>query len=109
MPRASLLLLWMLAFSACGAEERIRGILEKTARPDACAQIIDALDDIYYIAKSDAAEKMIAAFVGRNIVVVVTGNAAGKPAAQGLMLELKSVAKYVPAVVKEGDKPAQSR
>ena len=99
----------LLSFPAISAEERIRGILEKTARPDACAQITDALDDTYYVAKSVAAEKLIAAFVGRNTVVVVTGTVAHKPGGLGVTLELKSVEKFVPAAVKEGVKSDQSR
>ena len=102
--RRCLLFAIALGLSAFGAEERIRGVLEKTARPDACAQITDVLDETYYVNKSDATERMIAKFLGRNIPVVVTGTVENKPGTQGLYFNLKSVEQYTPPEKKDGAK-----
>lgn len=62
----------LLAGAAHGVDEHIRGVLEKTARTDACAQITDALNEIYYVAKGDAAEKMCAELMGKRVVLTGT-------------------------------------
>ncbi len=61
------------------SEEKVRGLLEKTVKPDACAQITDALNEMYYVVKTDAAEKMVANYVGKNQKVVVTGAIETRP------------------------------
>lgn len=53
--------------------EHLRGVLEKTMRADASAQITDSLGDTYYVAKTEATEKRIVNFVGKPKKVVVTG------------------------------------
>ena len=53
--------------------EKIRGVLEKTVKPGACAQITDALSEIYYVVKSDEAEKAIEKYVGKNEKVEISG------------------------------------
>jgi hypothetical protein len=94
-------------FSSRGAEEKIRGILEKTVKPNACAQITDALNDVYYISKTDEAEKAVANFVGKNIKVVVIGSVDAKEGNPTNYLSLKSVEPYAPktppAVDRKGD------
>src|SRR5690349_87069 len=86
----------LAAFSTQAAEEKIRGILEKTARPNACAQITDALNDVYYITKSDEAEKAVANFVGKNVKVVITGTVEAKEGDPANYFNLKSVEPYAP-------------
>jgi hypothetical protein len=78
------------------AEEKIRGVLEKTAKPNACAQITDALNDIYYISKSDESEKLVAPFAGKNIRVVITGTVENKEGDPSYFLNLKSLEEYKP-------------
>jgi len=77
-------------------EEKIRGVLEKTAKPEACAQISDALNELYYVAKSDAAEKMIAGYVGKNQRVVLSGTIESKPNESVPYINLKTVEPYAP-------------
>lgn len=76
------------------AEERIRGVLEKTARTDACAQITDALNETYFIAKSDAAVKLCADLMGKR--VVVTGVVEQRPGDPAYYLLLKKAEAYQP-------------
>jgi hypothetical protein len=78
------------------AEEKIRGVLEKTVRAGACAQITDALAETYYITKSDEAEKMIAEYVGKNVKVVITGTVESKEGDPAFYFTLKSVEPYTP-------------
>ena len=85
-----------LSFVSRGAEEKIRGLLEKTVKPDACAQIVDALNEVYYVAKTDATEKMVANFVGKNQKVVVTGTVENKPNETVPFINAKSVEAYLP-------------
>jgi FKBP-type peptidyl-prolyl cis-trans isomerase len=98
MRKAILLLAMLLSIAAThAADEKIRGVLEKTDKPGACAQVTDALGDTYYIAQTSETEKLIADFVGKNIKVVVTGTVEtkdGKPPAN--FVSLKSVEKYLP-------------
>ena len=86
----------VLCFASPGAEEKVRGLLEKTAKPDACAQIVDALNEQYYLEKADATEKMIASFIGKNQKVVVTGTIAAKPNESIPFISVKSVEAYTP-------------
>ena len=83
-----------LATSARGGEEKIRGMLEKTVKPGACAQITDALSEIYYINKTDEAEKLVAAFVGKNEKVVIAGVVEQKEGDPSYFFTLKSVEPY---------------
>ena len=99
MRKTALLLALLLSCVAAAhaVEEKIRGVLEKTVKPGACAQITDALSDVYYITKTSEAEKLIADFVGKNIKVVITGTVetkAGDPLSY--YFDLKSVEKYAP-------------
>ena len=84
------------AVSAVAGEEKFRGILEKTDKPEASAQITDALNEIYYVSKSDATEKMIADYIGKNQRVVVTGTIETKPNTQLQYISAKLVEAYAP-------------
>jgi len=84
------------AVTVHSAEEKIRGVLEKTAKPGACAQITDALSDIYYINKTDEAEKAVANFVGKTQKVVITGTVESKEGDSSLFFNLKSAEAYTP-------------
>jgi len=86
----------VVCFASRGAEEKGGGLLEKTAKPDACAQIVDALNELYYLEKADATEKMIAGFIGKNQKVVVTGTIAAKPNESIPFISVKSVEAYTP-------------
>jgi hypothetical protein len=80
------------AWAAAPADERIRGVLEKTVRPGACAQIRDALQETYYILKNEETEKKIAPYVGRNATVVITGTAETREGDPSQYFALKTVA-----------------
>ena len=71
----------ILAFAvprmAMCAEERIRGVLESTTRAGTCAQITDALKEVYYVLKTPDAEKMCKEWLGKK--VVVTGHVEQRP------------------------------
>jgi len=77
-------------------EEKIRGMLEKTAKPDSSAQITDALNDIYYLEKNDATEKLVAGFIGKNQKVVVTGTVESKPNDTHFFINVKAVEAFTP-------------
>jgi hypothetical protein len=85
-----------LAATVRGGEEKIRGLLEKTVKPGACAQITDALAETYYINKTDEAEKLVASFVGKNEKVVITGVVEQKEGDPSYYFVLKSVEPYAP-------------
>jgi hypothetical protein len=89
-------LLLLGGFSVNAAEEKIRGVLEKTAKAGACAQITDALSDVYYVTKTDQAEKAVADYVGKNVKVVVTGTAENREGDPANYLVLKAVEPYTP-------------
>jgi len=102
--RAVALLLSLLAAGSSGAfEERIRGILEKTANPHASAQIVDALNDVYYVVKTVESEKICAPLIGQR--VVLTGTVEERPDDRLLYLTLKQAEPYRP---KQPDKPADA-
>lgn len=82
------------AMAVRGGEEKIRGTLEKTTKPGACAQITDALGDVYYVNKTDEAEKAVAAFVGKNQKVVIAGTVETKEGDTALYFSLKTAAAY---------------
>ena len=88
-------LLLSVVLAANAAEEKIRGVLEKTEKPGACAQITDALSDIYYLTKTDETEKLITDYVGKNIKVVITGVVETKEGEPVYYFNLKSIEKYV--------------
>src|ERR1017187_4180624 len=93
------LVLALVAMNAGGlhaGEESIRGVLEKTTKPEASAQITDALNDIYYLEKSDATEKLVAGFIGKNLKVVVTGTVETKPNDTHYYLNVKTVEAFTP-------------
>jgi hypothetical protein len=87
-----LALLWALSAAAPAADETIRGVLEKTAKPGACAQITDALSEVYYVARTAEAEQLIAPFVGKNIKVAITGTVETRD--EIYFFNLKSIEKY---------------
>jgi len=94
MQRAVLIAFLLVGVSAWAGEEKIRGVLEKTVKPGACAQITDALSDIYYIVKSDEAEKAIEKYVGKNEKVVISGTVETKEGDPAFFFNLKSVEPY---------------
>lgn len=57
---------------AAAGEERLRGVLEPTAHPDACAQLTDALRDTYYIPRTPEAERLCKQALGRRVLLVGT-------------------------------------
>jgi hypothetical protein len=101
-----ILALVCVAFSSRAAEEKIRGVLEKTAKPGACAQITDALSDVYYINKTDEAEKAVASFVGKTQKVVITGTVETKEGDASLFFNLKSAEAYTPKMPPAPPAPA---
>jgi len=90
---AALLLACLAARAEC-VEERIRGVLEKTAKPNACAQITDALNDIYYVVKTVESEKACAPLIGRR--VVLTGTVEERGEARVYYLTLRRADAYQP-------------
>ncbi|MBI3830834.1 MAG: hypothetical protein HY291_15040 [Planctomycetes bacterium] len=112
MARVSILVLagfLLLTGPAHGVDEHIRGVLEKTARTDACAQITDALNEIYYVAKGDAAEKMCADLLGKR--VVLTGTVEQHAGDTAYYLVLKKAEAYqakLPAAPKTPDGKAET-
>jgi FKBP-type peptidyl-prolyl cis-trans isomerase len=95
MRKAGLLLVILLSpMLVRAAEDKIRGVLEKTNKPGACAQITDAVSDTYYVVKSDEAEKLVADFVGKNIRVTITGTVEEKKDDPAFYFNLKAVEKY---------------
>ena len=90
-----IILLAGISSGIVAAEEKIRGVLEKTVKAGACAQITDALAETYYITKSDEAEKMVAEYVGKNLKVVITGTVDSKEGDPAFYFTLKSVEPYV--------------
>jgi len=92
------------AFGAGAAEEKIRGLLEKTIRPGACAQITDVLNDVYYVVKTDEAENAVAPFIGKGQKVVITGTVENREGDPGLYFDLKSAEAYVPKSVSTDQK-----
>src|SRR5947207_3099301 len=102
-------MVWMImpvAFVARAGEERIRGMLEKTDKAEACAQIKDALNELYYVTKSDAAEKMVANFVGKSQRVVLTGTVENKSNESVPYINLKTVEPYAPKLPPAPPPPA---
>ena len=87
----------VLAIKAGAAEETIRGVLEKTVRPGACAQIADALSEIYYIDRTDRAAQLVAPFVGKNIKLVITGVVEKHEGDNAYYFALKTVKRLEPA------------
>ena len=104
------LILICTAASSFSGEEKIRGIIEKSAKAGAAAQITDALSEIYYISKTDEAEKLIAPFIGQNKKVVITGTVETKEGDPAYYFNLKTVeayaAKLPPAIAAAPAAPA---
>lgn len=94
------------AGSVFGAEETIRGVLEKTVKPGACAQIKDSLNEWYYVIKTEESERLIAAFVGKNRRVVIVGVTEQREGDPAYYFNLKSAEEYVPAPAKKAPEPA---
>jgi len=76
--------------------EKIRGLLEKTVKPGACAQITDALSEIYYVTKTDEATKLVEKYLGKDEKVVITGIVESKEGDPSYFFNLKSVEPYTP-------------
>jgi CO dehydrogenase/acetyl-CoA synthase gamma subunit (corrinoid Fe-S protein) len=98
-----------LALRVGAGEEKIRGVLEKTSRPGACAQITDALSETYYVNKTDQAEKLVAEYVGKNIKVVISGIVEQKENDPAYYFALKSVEKYTPKLPLPPPPPAEPK
>jgi hypothetical protein len=98
-------MLWLLlaGFSVRGVEERIRGVLEKTANPNACAQITDALNDIYFVVRTVESEKACGPLIGQR--VVLTGTVEERTEDRLLYLTLKQAEVYQ---AKQAEKPADT-
>src|SRR5437016_4733530 len=103
---AMILSILVLSLTARAAEEKIRGVLEKTAKPGACAQITDALSDVYYITKTDESEKAVASFVGKTQKVVITGTVEAKEGDASLFFNLKTAEAYTPKMPPAPPPPA---
>ncbi len=103
----------ILGLSLCvagrAAEEKIRGVLEKTTKAGACAQITDALAEIYYISKTDESEKAIAEYVGKNVKVVISGTVEAKEGDPSYFFALKTVEKYAPKLPPAPEKKAEAK
>lgn len=93
--KAGLWVLLLMAGAALGAEETMRGVLEKTVKPGACAQIKDALGEWYFVIKTEESEKLIAPFVGKNKRVVISGTAEQREGDPDFYFSLKSVEEFV--------------
>lgn len=81
--------------SSFALEETIRGVLEKSVKPGANAQIKDALGEYYYIIKTDESEKLIAAFAGKNKKVVIVGTAEQREGDPAFYFNLRTIEEYV--------------
>ena len=90
------LALLAITFQAYALEETIRGVLEKSVKPGANAQIKDALGEYYYVIKTDESEKLIAPFAGKNKKVVVVGTAEQREGDPVFYFNLKSIEEYIP-------------
>ena len=97
---AALLLLVLAGWRTHAVEERIRGVLEKTANPNASAQITDALNDVYFVIKTVESEKACAPLIGQR--VVLTGTVEERADDRQLYLTLKHAEAYQP---KQPEKP----
>lgn len=108
---ALVVLMLLSAGVHAAADETIRGVLEKTVKPGACAQITDVLGEVYYVVKTDESEKAVADFIGKNIRVVITGTAEQKEGDPAWFFNLKSVKKYEAktAEAKPPEKPDEKK
>lgn len=98
---AAFLFASLFANNQFAAEETIRGVLEKTVKPGACAQIKDALNEWYFVIKTEESEKLIAPFVGKNKRVVIVGTQEQREGDPAYYFNLKSAEEYVPPVSKK--------
>ena len=105
---AALLLACLPGLAAArAADEHIRGVLEKTVKPGACAQITDALKEIYYVVKNDEAEKACAELMGKR--VVLTGVVEQRQGDAAYFLSLRKAEPYqpkLPEAPQPGDSPS---
>ena len=95
-----------ISVSLRAGEEKIRGLLEKTNKAGACAQITDALAEVYYINKTDENEKAVAKYLGKNEKVVLTGTVESKEGDPSYFFALKSVEQYAPKMPPAPPAPA---
>ena len=75
-------------------EEHIRGVLEKTVREGACAQITDALNEIYYVLKTPDSEKLCGQYLGQR--VLLTGSVEPRGAEGAYFLNVKKAEPWQP-------------
>ena len=96
-----------LAFShkaASAVEEHLRGVLEKTVKPEACAQITDALKEVYYIVAKPEAQKMCADLFGKR--VLLTGTVEQHPGDQEYFFSLAKAESLEPVAETGNPGPA---
>ena len=62
----------LYAQSCPAAEEHIRGVLEKTAKSGASAQITDALNETYFVTKTPEGDKWCQDLMGKRVVLTGT-------------------------------------
>ena len=91
--------------TAQAADEHIRGVLEKTVKPGACAQITDALNEIYYVIKTEEAEKACVELMGKR--VVLTGGVEQRQGDPAYFLNLHKAERYQPKLP-EAPQPGES-
>ncbi len=92
----SFLFATLYASNLFAADETIRGVLEKTVKPGACAQIKDALNEWYFVIKTEESEKLIAPFVGKNKRVIIVGTMEQREGDPAYYFSLKSAEEFVP-------------
>jgi len=96
----------LLSAHLSAAEERIIGVLEKTTKTGACAQITDSLNEVYYITKTDEEEKLVAPIAGKNIKVVIAGTVESRDAETAYFFTLKTIDAYKPKMpIKDATDP----
>lgn len=76
------------------SEETLYGILEKTAHENACAQIADALGDVYYIMRTPEAVESCKAWYGKTVVLI--GIVERQVNSTILLFRLKTVQAWTP-------------
>ena len=73
-------LLLFNAASSQATEEHLRGVLEKTVKPGACAQITDALRETYFINNTPDAQKITQDMLGKRVMLTgIVEQHAGDP------------------------------
>ncbi|MCZ7647534.1 MAG: hypothetical protein M5U26_20140 [Planctomycetota bacterium] len=94
MRTIGLCVLLLVLARAHAYEERLRGTLEKTAKPGACAQLTDALNETYYVLKTTESENLCAPLYGQK--VLLTGIVEKRVGDADYFLNLKAAEAYRP-------------